>query len=140
MNYRIFVILIILTEIGVTPAMGQYFLKSSDWEVQISENGKIGYYRTIFLDGNRDIAFRNDKYSGPAFKGVNISLENEKQLLFSGEKDNLKYSLQYKVDSGNLVVVASIENTGKSKFRSEYERLIFGLNTYMEKYPDCKFR
>ncbi|TKG89236.1 hypothetical protein EYV94_25935 [Puteibacter caeruleilacunae] len=134
MKLRIVIVLTLLVVFGRNNVFGQYTLKSPTWQVQINEQGQIVEYKT---KGNKNaIAFRNDKHAGPSFEGVELSVEDRNALIFSGQKGTLKYHLQYKNDDADLQIVASIKNEGRERYDVKYERLILGVDTYMNKYPE----
>ena len=136
---RFFLFLVIASCLFSGSSLGQYSLKGPDWEVRISDDGKILNYKSLLKGKAGDIRFRDDEFSGPAFEGIELSVVDKDQLLFSGQKEGITYGLQYKNDRGILALTATIENTGKELHVPDQERLILGLDTYMEKYPDWNY-
>jgi len=140
MMKRLFLLLLVISGCIISEStFAQFSLTGTDWEVSISEEGKILNYKSTMSGKAGDIQFRDDEYSGPAFEGIELSVADKNQLLFSGVKDNVKYSIQYKNEKGMLALIATIENIGKALHIPDYERLILGLDTYMEKYPDWNY-
>jgi len=133
MKSSFFLFLVFASCIFSESTLAQFSLKGTDWEVRISDDGKILNYKSLLNGKTEDIQFRDDQYSGPAFEGIELSVEDKKQLLFSGQKESIKYCLQYKNDQGILALTATIENNGKELHIPNYERLILGLDTYTEK-------
>lgn len=131
----IFIITIVLLTTSLH-GNAQSILSGKDWSVNISEQGKIMTYTTNKGGQEELVQFRVDEHAGPAFEGVELSADKDGKFLYSGRRGDIRYSLQYKNDNGVLLVDACIENTGNKIYLPKYERLILGLNTYMEKYPN----
>ena len=140
MKNKYFIFLVVFACMLTESTLAQFSLEGTDWEVKICKEGKILNYKSLLNGKFEDIQFRNDEYAGPAFEGVQLSIEDKEQLIFSGKKENLKYSVQYKNENGKFLVIAAIENKGSTVHSPKYKRLILGLDTYMDKYPDWNYR
>ncbi|MDP4204902.1 MAG: hypothetical protein Q8859_02780, partial [Bacteroidota bacterium] len=111
--------------------------RQTGWQAFINaKTGTIVSYQT-YQDGKWNaIDFRKDSYAGPAWKGVVLSLKDEKKVLFEGSKDNVTYSLQYLVQKGHLTVRAGIKNQTDKTISPLPARLIIGINSEMRTYPE----
>ncbi|QZT38964.1 hypothetical protein K5X82_08715 [Halosquirtibacter xylanolyticus] len=121
-------------------AFSQEHLEGKSWSAQVDKYGRLLHYIDT-TNGTRDtISFRNDKYGGPSFENV-ILQKTEKSLpVFSSLKDGIRYQVTYKGHPDCLEVMMSIKNCRKETYRPKYERILLGLNTYMEKYPDWNYK
>lgn len=103
------------------------------------ELGKTGYIERIVSKETGDtVLFRNDRWRGPAFEGVD--LEYRGNWCYEAEKEGLLYRLQYGEQAGNIFVEASIRNISDRVILPEHLRLRLGIDTYMDKFPDWNFR
>ncbi len=107
------------------------------WQAIIdNQTGVIVSYQTWHEGKWDEIDFRKDKFAGPAWKDVPLTLKDEKKILFEGNKNGINYSLQYLTEEGHLVVRAGMKN-GSEQFISPLQaRLIIGINSEMKTYPE----
>jgi hypothetical protein len=92
--------------------------------------------------GSFDCLFRNDEYSGPRWYGEwdgkthNIAMRRASDMRFEGIRDDLAFSIEYKLESDRLLIAAAIKNGGASTFRPVKAGLKLGLDTYMDTWPE----
>lgn len=108
-------------------------------KLQLNPSGSI---KSLQLpSSSTTIPFRAGGYhAGPSWiadgKTVRLFQKEAGKLLFNGKQDNVAYSIEYKKEGDQLVVIAGLKNEGQGVFQPDAARLMLGVNTEMIKYPD----
>ncbi len=110
-------------------------LESKDFTATIDPHGRLTSCTWRQKGDSTVIAFRQDEHAGFSFKG--ITLESDGTHRYGATIDGIRYQIQYGEENGRLKVTASLENcSGKIFVPETGVKLLTGIDTYMEKYPD----
>lgn len=115
-----------------------FTLKSPDGKWRVEIDGNEGFISSLSFNRNgkwKDILFRKDKFAGPRFNGVNLSLRDKNSLTFEGRESDIIYTLQYKSVDGHPAFIVSLRNAGAKTFSPVNARLVLGVDTEMQGYP-----
>lgn len=112
-------------------------LSGEGWSACVnSGNGTLGKFIRDAQGGSMSVPFRSGPHSGPAFDGVVLHLSGDDPLTFSGLKDGISYSIEYRACRDHLCLVCTVRNDGQTPYRPERIRFRFGVDSEMRTFPE----
>ncbi len=137
----------ILTISVITSGFSQNsVLENGNWKLSVGDKGTIEYL--TFKQTNHDVPFFSNEFAGPSWyiqQGDEVivpayvkpaSFQEFRVIQNIKNYEFLNLSIEYKDEDGQLVILATITNSGPTPFQPTRLGLRLGIDTYMEKYPD----
>ena len=109
---------------------------NGEWRAVIDSNEGIIQSLSFNQKGQwQDVLFRKDNFAGPRFENLTLSLKDKHSLSFEGREGDVIYTLQYKSLNNRLAIIVGLNNTGTQSFTPNRTRLVLGVDTEMQGYP-----
>jgi hypothetical protein len=123
--------------LAVAPAENYagWLLTSDGIRVGLTLNGTVHSFEVNQTGTWEQVDFCVGPFAGPTWADAKLQSVANSQTSFAGTTDDIHYSLHYKLEGGQLAIVAGLKNERGSDYTPKAARLVLGINCEMLSYP-----
>lgn len=115
-------------------------LSGDNLRARLADDGTIHALDVMHGTQWEKVDFRSGVLSGPAWAGVPLQKIAATPASFAATIDGIRYSLEYRIESNRLAILAAIENHRTSEYAPRAARLVLGIDCEMRTYPTWDHR
>ncbi len=125
------------TLLAVAPANhdAKWLLTSDTIRASLTPDGTIRSIEVNSTGTWEQVDFCREPFAGPAWADAKLQSVSGSQTTFAATADGIRYSLHYKLEGGQLAIVAGLKNERDSPYTPKAARLVLGINCEMLSYP-----